>query len=212
MINVLTLYFSRIVSYMIKQSLPAVSILDASSIDEFKKAEKVVVVAYLESSDKSSNETYTAVANEYRDKFLFGASHDKKLAEADGVKQPAIVLYKQFDEGKSTFTDKFENEAIGKFISTASTPLVGEVGPETYADYMAVSTTSLRLYARLYSHDCANGLTHSRPAFRLPMSLPRLLRSELSLQTCCGQWLRSTGVPFRLPPLMLRLTVRTLAT
>ena len=124
---------------MIKQSLPAVSMLDASSLDEFKSAEKVVMVAFLEADDKSSNETFTSVADLLRDKYLFGASHDKSLAEAEGVKQPAIVLYKQFDEGKNTYDEKFDQEKIEKFAKTSAVPLIGEVGPETYADYMAVS-------------------------------------------------------------------------
>ncbi len=124
---------------MIKQSLPAVSILDKSSLDEFKKAENVVLVAYLSADDKSSNETFTAVADSLREKYLFGATNDESLAKAEGVKMPAVVLYKQYDEGKNTFTEKFDKEKLESFVKTASVPLVGEVGPETYGDYMAVS-------------------------------------------------------------------------
>ncbi len=130
---------SRIVSYITKQQLPAISLLTSETLPEFKTADKVVVVAYLAADDKTSNQTYTALAESLRDDYIFGASNDVALAKAEGVKQPAIVLYKDFDEGKTTFEDTFENEAITKFIKTASTPLVGEVGPETYAGYMGVS-------------------------------------------------------------------------
>ena len=123
--------------------MPAVSILDESSLDEFKAAESVVLIAYIDPNDKASNETFTSVANSLRDKFLFGAIHDKKAAEAQGVKQPAIVLFKQFDEGKNVFDEKFSKEKIENFAKTSSIPLVGEVGPETYADYMAVSASKL---------------------------------------------------------------------
>jgi len=44
-----------------------------------------------------------------------------------------------FDEGKSTFDGKFDEEEISTFAKTSSIPLIGEVGPETYASY----TTSL---------------------------------------------------------------------
>jgi protein disulfide-isomerase A1 len=129
---------------MTKQQLPAVSLLTPDTLEEFKTTDKVVVVAYISADDKTSNQTYTALAESLRDEYIFGATNDASLAKAEGVKQPAIVLYKDFDEGKSTFTETFDEEAVTKFIKTASTPLVGEVGPETYAGYMAVSVTDLR--------------------------------------------------------------------
>ena len=126
---------------MTKQQLPAVSLLTTETLEEFKTADKVVVVAYISSDDKSSNQTYTALAESLRDEYIFGASNDAALAKAEGVKAPAVVLYKDFDEGKNTFNEAFGDEAITKFIKTASTPLVGEVGPETYAGYMGVRST-----------------------------------------------------------------------
>lgn len=126
---------------MTKQQLPAVSLLTSDTLEEFKTTDKVVVVAYISADDKTSNQTYTALAESLRDEYIFGAVNDAAVAKAEGVKQPAVVLYKDFDEGKNTFSETFEEEAITKFIKTASTPLVGEVGPETYAGYMAVSVT-----------------------------------------------------------------------
>ena len=139
-----------IVSYMTKQALPAVSDVTKDSIDEFKTADKVVLVAYFAADDKASNETFTSVANGLRDNFLFGANglrdnflfgatNDAALAKAEGVKQPGLILYKSFDDGKDVFTETFDADAIRDFAKVASTPLIGEVGPETYASYMAVS-------------------------------------------------------------------------
>ncbi|EMR61702.1 hypothetical protein MGN70_009838 [Eutypa lata] len=128
---------AAITSYMVKQSLPAVSLLTSETLEDFKGTDKVVVVAYFESSDKASNETFTKVAESLRDSVPFGASSDSALAEAEGVKAPAIVLYKQFDEGKTVFTEKFEDETIKEFVKVASTPLIGEVGPDTYSGYMS---------------------------------------------------------------------------
>ncbi|KAH9996939.1 protein disulfide isomerase [Xylariaceae sp. FL0662B] len=128
---------AAITSYMIKQSLPAVSLLTSETLEDFKTADKVVLVAYIDASDKASNETYTKIAEDHRDSYLFGATNDAALAKAEGVTAPAIVLYKQFDEGKATYTEKFDKEAIETFAKTASTPLIGEVGPETYSGYMS---------------------------------------------------------------------------
>ncbi|KFX97938.1 hypothetical protein O988_04606 [Pseudogymnoascus sp. VKM F-3808] len=136
-----------ITSYMIKQSLPAVSVLDAETIEEFKTADKVVVVAYVDAEDKASADIFTAIAEAQRDSFLFGTTSDAALAAADGVTAPAVVVYKKFDEGKNTYTEKFVSEDIDAFIKTSSTPLVGEVGPETYAGYMAANIPLAYIFA-----------------------------------------------------------------
>ncbi len=125
---------------MTKQALPAVSTVTSETIEEFKTSDKVVIVAYFATDDKTSNETFNTVAESLRDDYLFGASSDAALAKVEGVKQPSVVLYKDFDEGKNVFEEKFDITAIMDFAKTASTPLVGEVGPETYAGYMAVSS------------------------------------------------------------------------
>lgn len=129
---------------MTKQSLPAVSILTKETIEEFKSADKVVLVAFFEADDKASNSSFSEVAETLRDSYLFGATNDATLAKAEGVKQPSLVLYKAFDEGKATYDGKFEKEAIESFTKVAATPLVGEVGPETYAGYMAVGRHLMR--------------------------------------------------------------------
>jgi protein disulfide-isomerase A1 len=136
-----------IVSYMTKQNLPAVSDLTKETLEEFKTADKVVLVAYFAADDKASNETFTSVANGLRDNYLFGAINDAAVAEAEGVKQPAIVLYKSFDDGKDTFTEKFDKAAIESFAKVASTPLVGEVGPETYSGYIAAGIPLAYIFA-----------------------------------------------------------------
>ncbi|KAI9823578.1 MAG: protein disulfide-isomerase precursor [Thelocarpon impressellum] len=136
-----------IISYMTKQAMPAVSSLGTDSIEEFKTADKVVLVAFFEADDKASNETFTSVADSLRETYLFGATNDATLAKAEGVKQPAIVLYKQFDEGKNTFAEKFDKDAITKFAKTSAVPLIGEVGPDTYSDYMAAGIPLAYIFA-----------------------------------------------------------------
>lgn len=122
---------------MVKQQLPAVSTITKDTLEEFKTTDKVVLVAYYGTDDKTSNQTFAALAETLRDDYLFGASSDLALAEAEGVKQPSVVLYKDFDEGKNVFAETFTEEAIENFIKVASVPLVGEVGPETYQGYMS---------------------------------------------------------------------------
>lgn len=134
---------------MVKQSLPAVSTVTKENLEEFKTMDKVVIIGYIAPDDKASNETFTAFADSKRDDYLFAATNDAALAKAEGVKQPSIVLYKDFDEKKDVFDGKFDQETILSWVKTASTPLVGEIGPETYAGYMSVSihNTPLSLVA-----------------------------------------------------------------
>jgi len=136
-----------LISYMTKQNLPAVSDVTKDTLEEFKTADKVVLVAYFAADDKASNETFTSVANGLRDNFLFGATSDAALAKAEGISQPGLVLYKSFDDGKDVFTEKFDVEAIKSFAKVASTPLIGEVGPETYSDYMAAGIPLAYIFA-----------------------------------------------------------------
>ncbi|KAK0515254.1 hypothetical protein JMJ35_002633 [Cladonia borealis] len=136
-----------IISYMTKQALPAVSVLTSETLEEFKTSDKVVVVGYFAADDKTSNTTFAEAAETMRDDYLFGATNDAALGDAEGVKQPAIVLYKSFDEGKDVFEEKFDKEAISKFAKTAAIPLVGEVGPETYAGYMAAGIPLAYIFA-----------------------------------------------------------------
>ena len=132
---------------MTKQSLPAVSLLSKDTIEDFKTQDKVVLVAYFAADDKTSNTTFTAAAEKLRDSYLFGASNDAELAKAEGVEFPSVVLYKSFDEGKNTLEGALDAEAIEKFASVKSIPLVGEVGPETYAGYMATGIPLAYIFA-----------------------------------------------------------------
>ena len=132
---------------MIKQSLPAVSPVTKDNLEDFKKTDSVVLVAYIDAADKASSEIWTEVADKLRENYAFGVSDDAALTEAEEVTAPAIVLYKDFDEGKSVFSDEFDVEAIAKFAKTASTPLIGEIGPETYAGYMEAGIPLAYIFA-----------------------------------------------------------------
>lgn len=125
---------------MVKQSLPAVSTVNEANIEEFKTMDKIVIIAFIAPDDKANNDTFTKFAESQRDTYLFAASNDPAVAEAENVKQPSIVLYKDFDEKKAVYDGKWNEDAFHSWAKTASTPLVGEVGPETYSSYITVCT------------------------------------------------------------------------
>jgi protein disulfide-isomerase A1 len=132
---------------MIKQSLPAVSSVTEENIEEFKTMDKIVIVGYISADDKKANEEFTSLSESERDSFLFGSSADAALAKAEGVEQPSIVLYKDFDEKKAIYDGKIDAESVLGWIKTASTPLVGELGPETYSSYIQAGIPLAYIFA-----------------------------------------------------------------
>jgi len=122
-----------IVSYMRKQSLPAVSDVTADNHDEFKEADKIVVVGYFDAADEMNKAVFTGVAEAHRDDYLFGISTDS--AAAAGVKAPTVVLYKKFDEGRNDIAGDVEPEGLTDFIREHAVPVLDEISPENFATY-----------------------------------------------------------------------------
>lgn len=128
-----------IVSYMLRQSRPAVSEVSAASVDDFKTSDKVAVLGFFD--DKKSNTTFGNLAESLRDRYSFGASGDKALAKKLGVKSlPGAVVFKNFDnEVDSAVFDgeKFNQKSLKSFVSREAFPTLGELGPNNYNDYVA---------------------------------------------------------------------------
>ncbi|KAI0068755.1 protein disulfide isomerase [Artomyces pyxidatus] len=127
-----------IISYMVKQSLPAVSEVTASNLEEFKHADKLVVVAYVASSTDAPAPQFSATAEKHRDDYLFGLSTDKAAIEAAGVTPPTIVVYRDFDEPQITYPYPIVSadvEEIEKWIKELSIPVFDEVNAENYMIY-----------------------------------------------------------------------------
>jgi len=125
-----------IVSYMIKQSLPALSEVTVSGFEAFTGSDRVVIVGFLsESENKEEYAALNSVASKLRQQYLFGVTSDEELAKKHGVTFPSIVLYKTFDEGKNELTGTLTEETLAEFVKTNSIPLLDEIGPENYAQY-----------------------------------------------------------------------------
>ncbi|RAK83386.1 protein disulfide isomerase [Aspergillus costaricaensis CBS 115574] len=136
-----------IVSYMIKQSLPAVSSVNEENLEEIKTMDKIVVIGYIPSDDQKTYKAFEKYAESQRDNYLFAATDDAAIAKKEGVEQPSIVLYKDFDEKKAIYDGEIEQEAIHNWVKSASTPLVGEIGPETYSGYIGAGIPLAYIFA-----------------------------------------------------------------
>ncbi|KAJ3234931.1 protein disulfide-isomerase precursor [Chytriomyces hyalinus] len=121
-----------IVSTMKKQALPALSIITSDEIEAFKGKDKVVVVGYFADTTSNKFKAFEAVANQLRDDYTFGYTTEK----VEGVRTPAVTLFKKFDEGVNNFSGKFSEDELKSFIKTSSVPLIDEIGPENYQKYV----------------------------------------------------------------------------
>ncbi|KAJ3565734.1 hypothetical protein NP233_g7447 [Leucocoprinus birnbaumii] len=145
-----------IISYMVKQSLPAVSEVTAANHDQFKTEDKVVVVAYLPSTTSEPAPVFSAAAEKHRDDYLFGLTTDETLAEAAGVKPPAIVVYRSFDEPQTEFPypiSGLKAEEITDWVKELAIPVIDEVSGENYAVYAGSSKPLAYLFVDPTSED-----------------------------------------------------------
>jgi protein disulfide-isomerase A1 len=124
-----------IVSYMNKQSLPAITDLTAETHDEFTKADKIVVIAYGDKKNPVPKE-FEEYANTARDSYVFGKFEGSDLPTLPGkAKLPAIVLYKEFDDGAVVYPGDVSIEKLSEFVKTESLPIFDELGPDNFASY-----------------------------------------------------------------------------
>jgi protein disulfide-isomerase A1 len=127
-----------IISYMIKQSLPAVSEVTAANLEEFQKADKLVAVAFLPSSTTAPASEFSATAEKHRDDYLFGVTTDEEAISAAGVVAPAVVVYRNFDDFATTYPYPIASASVTDFeewIKELSIPIIGEVNGDNYAMY-----------------------------------------------------------------------------
>lgn len=127
-----------IISYMTKQSLPAVSEVTAVNHTEFQKADKIVVIAYLSSTSEHPVEQFTAAAEALRDEYLFGLTTDKDVIEAAGVTPPAILVYRSFDEPRSDYpypVSALTKNELSEWLAELAIPVFDQVTGENYRVY-----------------------------------------------------------------------------
>jgi protein disulfide-isomerase A1 len=127
-----------IVSYMVKQSLPAVSEVTSANHTEFQTADKIVAVAYVNSKTEPAATEFAAAAEKHRNDYLFGMVTDADVAASAAVTPPAIVVYRSFDAPRVEYPypiGSVKEEDIGTWIKDLSIPIIDEVSGENYATY-----------------------------------------------------------------------------
>jgi protein disulfide-isomerase A1 len=127
-----------IISYMVKQSLPAVTTVTLANHQEFQSADKLVVIAYLTSPTDEPAAEFSATAEKHRDDFLFGLSTEEDAIAAASVTPPAIVVYRSFDEPRTDYPHPVASSTLADiegWLKDLAIPVIDEVNGENYAIY-----------------------------------------------------------------------------
>jgi protein disulfide-isomerase A1 len=123
-----------IVRFLKKQKQPSITEIDETVFNQLIETEKVVVVAFMKESDELHS-AFKDAAEKLRLDFTFALLDAPLLATAHGATQPAIVLFKKFDDGKNVYTGANDAEEIEKFVKVNAVPLMDDIGPDNYQSY-----------------------------------------------------------------------------
>jgi len=126
-----------IVNYMQKQQQPAFRELKTEAdVNEFTK-HKVAVLALLSANTGNDVTTFGTVAESFRSQdYVFAFVSSPALISQINGKVGTVRVYKTFDDPTTDYTGTFNVEGIVSFVKSASFPLVGEIGPENYQQYL----------------------------------------------------------------------------
>lgn len=111
------------------------SIVTQNNHTEFQNADRIVLMAYLDEKDTANKKTFETFAEGLRDEYLFGLTTDPEAVAAAGIQTPAVVMYKQFDEGRNDLTGDLTAASVTAFIKEHATPLFDEITPDNFAMY-----------------------------------------------------------------------------
>lgn len=119
-----------IIKYVKGNSGPAVTAVESADALEALKADNSVVVALFSTSEVTEAFKKAASALRATAKFVH-------VADATGVADGAIVVFKHFDSKRDEFNgDATDSAAIQKFVAGASVRLFDEIGPDNYKMYV----------------------------------------------------------------------------
>jgi len=126
-----------IINYMKKQQQPSYKELKTETeVNDFIKS-KVAVLAFLKGSTGADVTTFSSVAESFRSQdYVFAFVSNPSLISHFHGKVDTVRVYKTFDDPTTDYTGPFTTEGIVAFVKSASFPLVGEIGPENYQQYL----------------------------------------------------------------------------
>ena len=113
-----------------KTGPPVKNLTTGEEATSFRESAPVVVVGFFEDLESSAAKTFLEVAEE-NDEHPFAIVTNKEVYKTLGAEKDGIVLFKKFDERRNELDGEVTNEALKKFVSANSLPLVVDLSHET---------------------------------------------------------------------------------
>jgi len=118
--------------------------------------------------------TFGTVAESFRSQdYVFAVVTASDLTSKFNGKVGTIRVYKTFDDPTTDYTGTLNTEGIVNFVKSASFPLVGEIGPENYQQYLDRGFNFLWLFYEIGTDD-------SNSAIKALSDVAKTHKSDLS--------------------------------
>ncbi|KAI1393217.1 thioredoxin-like domain-containing protein [Hypoxylon trugodes] len=176
---------SAILAWADRVQRPIVSELSATVLEDFKKTDETVFIAYLNAGDEAPKAAFTEVAGKYHEEFTFGVITDASTLVEEGVAAPLVKCYKPLDGDTHEFGGPSDVAALEKFVKDASRPVIGELLPHNHQRfldrgwsmvYVFAATEAKRTEIRKALHSMARGYYKSLTMVIVdPLEFPELL-------------------------------------
>ncbi len=113
-----------IVAWLLKKTGPAAKDLTSvEDAEQFIKDNDVAVVGFFSDRESADAKTFLSVANMVDD-YPFAITSSEEVYKKYETESGKLILFKQFDEGKSVYEGEFEAEAVKKFVNSQAMQLV----------------------------------------------------------------------------------------
>merc|ERR1712045_478379 len=120
-----------IVSWVEKKTgPPAKTLANADEAKAFVDGKTVAVIGCFKDETTDAAKAFLAVASNLDD-LAFGVTGDEAVCSEYGVSGEGVVMVKTFDDGKAVLTEELTEEAVAKFVTSESLPLVIDFNHET---------------------------------------------------------------------------------
>merc|ERR1712193_307180 len=120
-----------IVSWVEKKTgPPAKALANAEESKAFVDGKTVAVIGCFKDETTDAAKAYLSAASNLDD-LAFGVTGDEAVCSEYGVSGEGVVMVKTFDDGKAVLTEGLTEEAVAKFVTSESLPLVIDFNHET---------------------------------------------------------------------------------
>lgn len=129
-----------IIGYMETLLTDPVSEIASGNVEEFLARKPVAILAFNFESDSPNAKVLNEVAATNRFKYSFGLTSDQELVKKYEIgKEPAIVMFKSFDDPQVKFTKPINAANLEDFIKKNSLPILDDINADNYQFYMQLN-------------------------------------------------------------------------